>query len=160
MKKSLILVTALCPVLLISLQAYTQQVTSTAGGSGQSGGNTINWTLGETVTTTLTSVNTTITQGFHQPTLGVTSSNFSGNHSFTIDAYPNPMASYVVLELHQANFRDFQYQLYDMNGKLLEFKRIERETSILIMEDRTAGFYILKILHMDKEVKSFEIIKR
>jgi hypothetical protein len=51
------------------------------------------------------------------------------------------------------------YQLYDMSGKLLEYKMVKENETIIVMSQLVPATYFLKVIQNTKEVKSFKIIK-
>jgi hypothetical protein len=49
--------------------------------------------------------------------------------------------------------------LYDMNGKVLEQKKLKSDISAINMKKNPDGTYLLKIMQPDKEITTFEIVK-
>ena len=66
---------AIVTCLLLSAGSFSQtlspKVTPACGGYFTGGGNSLSWTMGETFTATLSSVNNKLTQGFQQPEISV-----------------------------------------------------------------------------------------
>lgn len=158
MKKIALLLTMSC-FLQCTINAQTKQVIASAGGTGSASSGSMDWTIGETNVSTLSTMNTILTQGFHQPILQVVPVGNAENPVLTIDIFPNPIDVYLVIKLHQTDFKEFLYQLYDITGKLLETKKFEAENSILPMEDRTEGTYLLKIMKGNREIGVYRIVK-
>jgi hypothetical protein len=145
--------------MVIHGQSQTQQVIATSSGNDQNSDLSIEWTLGEPVIATLSTGTIVLTQGFHQPDLEVTVIKSLDGLPYTVEAYPNPTDELLLIQLKNAEARDFQYLLYDMTGKVLEQKKLESDITAINMLNYPAGVYLLKVMQMDNEIKTFEIIK-
>ena len=55
--------------------------------------------------------------------------------------------------------KDLSYQLYDMNGKLLENKKVTGNETSIVMSNLVPATYFVKVTEGNKEVKTFKIIK-
>ena len=51
------------------------------------------------------------------------------------------------------------YQLYDMQGKLLQSEKITGNQTSIIMSNLVPANYFVKVIQGNKEVKTFKIIK-
>ena len=71
MRNILIFLTLMVAMLHSVAQTISPKVIPTCGGYFTGGGNSLSWTLGETFTATLSSVNNKLTQGFQQPEISV-----------------------------------------------------------------------------------------
>jgi hypothetical protein len=54
---------------------------------------------------------------------------------------------------------NFSYQLYDLNGKLLENKKLEKCETIISMDELARSVYFLKVIDNKTEVRTFKIVK-
>jgi hypothetical protein len=159
MKKTLLFLVFLLAGLLSHGQSNIQQVVAPAGGNGLNDDMQIGWTLGETVIATVTDDNINLTQGFQQPNLVVTALKKQDTLPFTVDAYPNPTGNMLMIQIENTETGDFQYVLYNMNGKVLERQKITATITTIGMNNHPAGMYLLKITQHDLEIMMFEIIK-
>jgi hypothetical protein len=159
MKKQFAFVASVVTCLAMYGQSQPQQVVAGSGGNGQSGDTFMEWTLGEPVIATLSSGNIMLTQGFQQSELTVTAIKTQDDLHFTVEAYPNPTGDLLMIQVDNTELGDFQYVLYDMNGKVLEKKALAGTVSAIGMTSHPPGIYLLKITQLDKEIKMFEIIK-
>lgn len=159
MKKLFVLISFVVTCFIVCGQSQTQQVIATSGGNEQNSDISIEWTLGEPVIATLSTGTAVLTQGFHQPDLEVTVIKSLDGLPYTVEAYPNPTDELLLIQLKNAEARDFQYLLYDMTGKVLEQKKLESDVTAINMQNHPAGIYVLKITQHDLEIKMFEIIK-
>jgi len=154
MKILLFLLVVYCPVLL------AQQVVATAGSSMINSSGSISYTIGEGVSRTISKGDNTLTQGFHQTTLSVSSINEIKDLDFAISVYPNPTSDFVNLLVGKENVLGFLYQLFDMNGKLLAQKELKSNETNVPFQHLSSGFYLLKVKDGSQELKSFKIIKQ
>ncbi|OFY60066.1 MAG: hypothetical protein A2Y87_09755 [Bacteroidetes bacterium RBG_13_46_8] len=159
MKKPALFILFLTAGLMSCGQPNPQQVVAAAGNSSENRETIIEWSLGETVIATLTNGSITLTQGFQQPGLSVTVIKSIDGLPFAIEVYPNPTDDLLLIKLDYDEARDFQYLMYDVNGKVLIQSKPESDISAIDMKNYTAGVYLLKVLQSHKEIMTFEIIK-
>jgi len=76
-----------------------------------------------------------------------------------LTVYPNPTADNLTLQIKDFNNVKLTYQLFDMNGKLLENKKIIGNETSIVMSNLVPANYFLKVTKGNKEVKTFKIIK-
>jgi hypothetical protein len=144
---------------LTTLQA--QETITSAGGNASGNGGSVSYTVGQLVYTTNTGSNGSVTQGVQQPfEISVISGIAEAKRiSLNCSAYPNPTKGFVNLIVENYQLENLSYQIYDINGKLLEIKKIDaRETSIPLL-NLVPSTYLLKVIQGSKEVKTFKIIK-
>jgi hypothetical protein len=55
---------------------------------------------------------------------------------------------------------NLSYQLYDMNGKLLQNRKVDGNETVITMGNLVPSTYFLKVTDNQKEVKTFKIIKQ
>jgi hypothetical protein len=158
MKKELIFISLYLIGQLIHGQNQ-EQVVSSSGGNGQNGDTSIEWTLGETMINSFSAGNILLTQGFHQPSLKVTAIKTLDGIPFTVETYPNPTNELLLIQLENAAMQNFHYELYDMNGKVLEQDELDSNITAINMVNYPVGVYLLKVMQLNKEIKTFEIVK-
>jgi hypothetical protein len=145
--------------LTIKSQNMQQQVISASGDAMRSAETIIEWTLGEPVIATHTEGSIMLTQGFHQPKLVVTVIKTLEGLPYAVEAYPNPTDDLLLIQLKKTEIKDFQFVLYNVNGKVLKQEPLASDVTGINMDSYPAGVYLLKIMRLDKEIKTFEIIK-
>lgn len=139
-----------------STAAYAQQleVIATTGNSGKNFNGSLEWTIGELTTETLTSQSNILTQGFHQTKLTITGIKEFTEQDLKIIAYPNPAGEIVWLSIAESyktmNDR-LQYLLYDQNGRLFETKIIESDITEILFSTLAPSTYFLKIIINDEK---------
>lgn len=144
---------------LVRLQA--QQNFVAAGGEANSTSGTISYSIGQIVYTTQTGNNGySLAQGVEQSApISVVSGLQDKNITLSIAAYPNPTVDYLTLQINKTK-ENLSFQLYDLQGKTIESKQINKQYSTIRMVDLPASIYFLKVIQGNKQVKIFKIIKK
>ncbi len=147
--------------LIFSLTGVKAQQAFTAAGGGASGsGGTAAYSLGQIVYTTNTGVAGSVAQGVQQPyeisiVLGVEDHQISLN----MKVYPNPTSDFLILNVGNFDLSTLNFEIYEVNGKLLERKKITSSTETISLENLPSSTYFLKVTSNNQEVKTFKIIK-
>ena len=144
---------------LTGLQAQTS-INATGGDASGSGGSA-SYSVGQVVYTTNTGTNGTVAQGVQQPyeISVVTGIEEAKGINLSVTAYPNPTTDYLTLSIAEFEISNLSYQLYDMNGKLLQNAKITGNQTSIVMSNLFPANYFLRVIHGNKEVKTFKIIK-
>ena len=155
MKKIIALIIFGCSI--ISIQA--QQTTVSAGGDASGIGGTFSYSIGQVVYTYNYGTDVIMAQGVQQPfeisILGL--DNYQIN--LVMQTYPNPTKDYLVLNVHALDLSNMIFQLYDVNGRLIETRTMFNPIETICMMNLPSSVYVLKVINNNKEVKSFKIIK-
>ncbi|MEO7976543.1 T9SS type A sorting domain-containing protein [Flavobacterium sp.] len=158
MNKKKLLIAA---TLLTLSQVNAQEAVATTGGDASGTNGNVSYTVGQVVYTTNTGTNGSMAQGVQQPyeiqtVLGL--DNF--NINLQMGVYPNPTSNWLVLEIKNSVIENVNYQLFDLNGRLILNEKINSETTTINLEQFPSAVYLLKVLENNKEVKTFKIIKK
>ena len=155
MKKIISLIIFGCTI--TSIQA--QQTTASAGGNASGIGGTFSYSIGQVVYTYIYGSDVIVAQGVQHPfeisTLGF--DNYQIN--LVMQTYPNPTKDYLLLNIHSIDLSNIIFQLYDLNGRLIETRTIFNPIETICMLNLPSSVYFLKVTNNNKEVKSFKIIK-
>ena len=145
---------------LASLQA--QETTTTSGGNSTGVGGTVSYTIGQVIYTTNIGSNGSVAQGVQQPyEISIVSGIEEGEGiNLNCSAYPNPTTDFLTLKVENYKGENLSYQLYDINGRLLENKKNEGNETRIVMNNLLPSIYFLKVIDNNKEVKTFKIIKK
>jgi hypothetical protein len=154
----------LCAVLLFGLglaELRAQESVNASGGNGSGTGGTISYSVGQMVYTTSGGTNGSSAQGSQQPfeISVVTAIEEAKGINLSILAYPNPNTGFLTLSVGNFIPSMLTYQLYDINGKLLEEKKLEGNQTSIAMSHFVPATYFVKVTDGTKEVKTFKIIK-
>jgi hypothetical protein len=144
-----------------TIVVHAQETIPATGGSATGTGGSVSYTVGQIFYSTYSWTNGTVTQGVQQPyeISVVTTIENSSTVNLEFIVYPNPTRGVVKLILVSFDNEELRFRLYDINGVLLQDKKIEgRETEIL-MDNLSSSIYFLKIINNNNELKVFKIIK-
>lgn len=141
--------------------AQAQQATTATGGNASGSGGDTSYSIGQVVYTTFTGSNGSVAQGVQQPyeisiVLGVEVPEIS----LAILAYPNPTIDYLTLNVGNNELSNLNFQLFDINGRLIQNRKISNAIETIGMENLAAAVYFLKVTRNNKEIKTFRIIKK
>ena len=142
--------------LFATLLAKAQDVISSQGDSYDDSTASIDFTIGEVVTFTGTSVGNNLTQGFHQTNWSFVNIE---DHipSYQAIIYPNPTEDF--LNIKASLYEDVSYVLYDEMGKLILQGRLLSEQTALEVSPLATGRYSLVLSNSKENLKTFNIIK-
>ena len=154
-------------VILLSLgltELQAQEALPVTGGNASGSGGMVSYSVGQVVYTTATGTTGSVKEGVQQPyeISTVTSLEEVKDISLRWSAFPNPATDFLILKIDASTTlynQSFNYQLFDINGKLLESKKIEGDETSIVMSKLNPATYFLKVSEGNKEVKSFKIIK-
>ena len=140
------------------LQAQTTTTTTGGNSSGSSG--SVSFSVGQIFYSTNTSSAGSISQGVQQPfDISIISGIENISISLTCNVYPNPTTDLIKLKVESDNHQEMIYQLFDLNGKRFDSKKIDNDETTISMEQYVASTYILKVMQNNREIKIFKIIK-
>jgi hypothetical protein len=149
---------------LTGLQA--QESVNTTGGEASGSGGSVSYTIGQVTYQTHTGTNGSVAEGVQQPyeISVITGIEEAKNINLSVIAYPNPTTDLLTLEVKDFNlspegFRDLHFQLYDMNGRLLQNQKISGSQTSIVMSNLVSATYFVKVIQDRREVKTFKIIK-
>ena len=141
--------------------AQAQESTNASGGDATGSGGTVAYSVGQVVYTNNTGTNGSVAQGVQQAfeISVVTGLEEAKGINFLVIAYPNPTTDYLTLRIDEFEISNLSYQLYDINGKLLQNEKITSDQTSIVMSNLVPSSYFVKVIQGNKEVKTFKIIK-
>jgi len=170
MKKYLFSLFVLC-MFVSGMPVRAQECIPAAGGNATGSGGTASYTAGQVVYTTNTGTTGSAAQGVQQPyeISVITGLEDALGIDLNCSAYPNPASDIITLKVEDYDIGDLSYQLYDINGIMLENKKIKGNEIIILMGDLSPSVYFLKVIHNQKEIhhvksnkvgaKQFNVVK-
>ena len=142
------------------LELHAQVSTTATGGNTSGSGGSVSYSVGQVVYTTNTGTGGSVAQGVQQPyEISIISGSKIVSISLTCNVYPNPTTDFILLNVESENSKDMSYQLFDLNGKRFDTKKLEGNQTTISMEQYVASTYFLKVIQNNQEVKTFKIIK-
>jgi len=139
-----------------------QNAIPATGGNAIGSGGTISYTVGQVVTNTLSGSNGTLLQGVQQPyeISVVTAIKNTEAINLKYFVYPNPTSGITKLVFESPDYANLRYQLLDINGKLLQDKKVDGQETEISLENLSSSAYFLKVYKNNIEIKVFKIIKK
>lgn len=139
-----------------------QNIIPATGGNTTSSGGSVSYTVGQIVYTSSSGTNGSVDPGVQQPyeISVITGINDPIGINLICTAYPNPVNDFLTLEVKNIQNKNLSYLLYDMNGRVLDSKRMTDIRTIIPMANFHPATYFLKIFNNHTEVKIFKIIKK
>lgn len=139
-----------------------QSAIPAAGGNSSGTGGTVSYTVGQITYQTISGSTGTVAPGVQQPFEISIVTALEKTEGITLDykVYPNPAADILTLIIRPFGEENVRFRLYDLNGVLLQDKKIESEVTEISMQNLSASVYLMKIIVDHQEVKTFKIIKK
>jgi hypothetical protein len=144
---------------LTGLQAQTS--VNAAGGNASGSGGSASYSVGQVLYTTNTGTTGSVAQGVQQPyeISVVTGLEQAKGINLSVMAYPNPTTNYLQLKVESEKLKDMSFQLYDMNGKLLQTNKLTGIETQIDMSNYVPTTYFVRVIAESKSIKEFKIIK-
>jgi hypothetical protein len=138
-----------------------QEAMPATGGNASGSGGSASYSVGQVVYTTNSGTNGSVAQGVQQPfeisvVIGLEEAK---GISLQCLAYPNPTTDFITLKIENYDNTNLAYQLFDIQGKLIETRKIEGDQTKIVMSNLVPTIYFVKVTQGSKEVKTFKIIK-
>ena len=133
-------------------QTISPSTISSYGGSVSSSSITIDYSFGETINTSVSNSTNTISQGFLQPELAITTGIIAIKENQEVTVYPNPSIDFIKIESTDA----VNWVLIDSQSKIIK-SGSEQEINT---SHFSAGVYFLSISSSKNQyIKTIKIIK-
>lgn len=139
---------------------FAQSNTVSTGGDATGSSGAVSYSIGQIDYTTKTAASGTVTEGVQQPyEISIITGADNKFIQLEITAYPNPVIDVLILTINTKDLSNTFYYLYDLNGKLLQNKKVSGTTTEISFKDLPQGVYFLKVYTNNNELKTFKIIK-
>ena len=158
-KKLKLSVALLLGIGLLGLQA--QETIPATGGNASGSGGTASYSVGQVAHQTHRGTNGSVAEGVQQPyeISMITTTDETEGINLSISAYPNPTKDYLTLEVKDFELSNLNFQLYDIQGKLLQNEKLTGTETKIDMSGLAPATYFVIVIKDNKGVKTFEIIK-
>jgi hypothetical protein len=158
-KSKIICIMFLCYLCIVSLKG--QEAIPSTGGNATGSGGSVSYTAGQITYNTISGTNGTVAQGVQQPyeISIVTAIENAMEIAPECTIYPNPTRGIIKLIVESFDNENLRFRLYDINGVLLRYKKVESRETEIEMANLSSSVYFLKLLINNKEVKVFKIVK-
>tara|TARA_B100000809_G_scaffold266457_1_gene329268 strand:- start:2960 stop:3436 length:477 start_codon:yes stop_codon:yes gene_type:complete len=137
---------------------HAQESPTVTGGEATGTSGTASYSVGQVVYTTATGTNGSVAQGVQQSfEISVTTGINETSINLKMSVYPNPTTNYLTLKVDLT--KNLSYHLFDMQGKVIENKKVTASNTSIKMEGLPKATYFLKVIEENQAVKTFKIIK-
>ncbi|MCK9450994.1 MAG: T9SS type A sorting domain-containing protein [Bacteroidales bacterium] len=154
----------MCAILLLGLGLtglQAQANINATGGNATGNGGSTSYSVGQVVYTTNTGTSGSVAQGVQQAfEISVVGIEEANGIQLSVTAYPNPSTDYLTLEVKDFEPTTLSFQLYDMQGKLLQSQLLTDSQTRLAMHNLEPAVYFIKVIERNKVVKTFKVVKR
>lgn len=142
------------------LALTAQEAIMTTGGNAAGSGGSASYSIGQGLYTTEIGAVGSIAQGVQQAfEISTFTSVDETTAGMVISVFPNPASDYLILEVADFENKQLQYQLLDINGRILENQIVTARQMSVTTTLLIPGTYFLKIMANKTEIKTFKIVK-
>lgn len=143
---------------------HAQENSNAAGGDATGAGGSASYTIGQVAYATHSGNNGSVTQGVQQTYIISSETGIDGLVfiKLSIAVYPNPASDYLQLQVDASalhSIKEMQYQLFNMQGKLLESRQLVSNKTQINMNSYKSATYFVRVISKNKIIKKFQIIK-
>lgn len=127
-------------------QSISPQVFGSAGNYYAVGASSLSFTIGESLTTTLTNSNNKITQGFQQPSYMATGITEVAKPTYDLSIFPNPVSNVISIINNGNAFQANAYiLLIDVLGRKLIEQQLNSKQTLIDIQQLAAGTYFIVV---------------
>lgn len=150
----------ICILLLLVVFSQAQNSTKASGGEALCSTGTVSYSIGQLAKQTYTGTNASVAEGVQQPyeISVIIKIEEAKGINLTVSAYPNPTNDYFTLKVKEFDFSNLSFQLYDMNGKILQSEKINGTKTQINMRNYVPSSYFVKVTNRKQSIKEFKII--
>jgi hypothetical protein len=144
------------------LTIHAQNTIPVTGGNASGSGGTVSYSIGQITYQTFEGTNGSVAQGVQQPYEISVVTSIGNTDGIVLDykVYPNPAHGLIKLTVKPFDDGNFKFLLIDLNGILLQDKKVVSEETEISLESLYPAIYFLKLLKDNKEIKVFKIVKK
>ena len=159
-KKQIILIFFIIICNSIYGQTKLTEIISTTGFYFEDNTNSLSFTIGEPIITTLTANDLILTQGFQQSKYEITPVIDILGNDISIKVYPNPASQFIIVDMGENFSEQYFLDIVNTKGERLLIKPIVNKETIINLSKYSISEMILRIVNSKKIlVKSFKILK-
>ena len=148
-------------VLICSVGLHAQETVPAAGGDATGAGGSSSYTVGQVVYTTNTGTNGSVAQGVQQPyEISIVTGVDETTINLELSVFPNPTTNDLQLKVESGKLENLNFQLIDLQGEIIENKKVTASNTTIKMEVLPKAIYFLKVTRNNQAVKTFKVIKQ
>jgi len=137
---------------------HTQNSVNATGGNIRSSSGSLNYSIGQVFYGIESESTPWIVQGIQQPI--TTDSLATFTHEFIeVQTYPNPVTSYLIIDLTNFEGEPSSYELFNTGGSILKTQEIMTKATKIPMDFLSAGIYLIRVYSLSGVSKTIKLIK-
>jgi hypothetical protein len=138
-------------------QSIDPSVIATAGNYAENGNIAVSYTIGQTVTATLTNGGT-ITQGFQQDSYTIVEIPEQSSQEFSVNIYPVPATNEITVEFNSDFQGNAKIAIIDEQGRFILEKNVNTTVNKINLNGLSESYYFLKVSY-NENFKTYKIQK-
>lgn len=143
------------------LGLHAQESINTAGGESIGSGGSVSYSVGQLLYSTNYESIGSEAQGVQQAyEISMLEIKEVDDLNSSVFIYPNPTEDYLILDLKGFETSALNYQLLDMNGRLLQSKELADNQAKINMKGLPSATYLVKVSDGNKNIRTFRVIKK
>ncbi len=144
-----------------SSTTFAQSSVASGGGNHTSGGITVSYTIGQVFNSTNENNNIKISEGVQQPYEIQIANEIKDAEGIKLimNVFPNPTKNDLTLIIENYSLNKLSFYVIDIMGKQLFTEQIINKSTQIKISNYPVSTYFLKIYDLNKEIKTFKIIK-
>lgn len=158
---------AICLLVPALSGVQAQESFNAAGGNASGGGGSVSYSVGQVTYLTHGGTNGTIAEGVQRAyeIAAVTGIEEPRDLNLSFSIFPNPTTHDLklnIIESFNANqdLSLMSYMILDMNGRVMKKGELTGYQTRIITSNLIPATYFVKVIHENKVIKSFKIIKK
>ena len=151
-------ITTYCFWILLSITSYGQAGVLSSGGEGLGTGGTISFSVGQVFVGDFNGDYGNVAEGMQQ-TFVLTLLGGIETNPFELATFPNPTTDVITLKAQQYHGEKLQYQLYDLEGRLIDQQDIVSGETQIDLSQQPSNIYLLRVSDDRSMTTTFKIVK-
>ena len=152
---------SVCFIFLWISYGQAQESFNPSGGYAKGSGGNMAYSIGQVVYTTNGSNSGTKSQGVQQAYEILTLNTKEMTSDISLLVYPNPTTNHLTLQLGSEITEDLSYQLFDLQGRLLQKGEVNTRKTQIYTSGLSSGVYLINVINQNsKNIQTFKIIKK
>ena len=158
--KRTILVYVFIAAMIGNLPLMAQESINASGSDANGSGGNVAYSIGQLVYTAHNGNNGSTEQGVQHAFEIFTIGNHPRKANTLISVYPNPVNEYLTLQVSDPEKKDWYYQMYDTQGKLIYYSAIHASQTQIDTKNLPAANYFIQVVNQsNQEIEKFKINK-
>ena len=148
-------------LLFTMVSSFAQEAILPAGGDGSGSGGSVAFSVGQILYISSGGVSDELIHGVQQPyEISIIIGLEFKEIGLTLSTYPNPVTDLLILKVESLKWKDLNFQMYNIEGKILLSDKLLNAETTIDMSTLAPGMYLLKVCMEKDPVKTFKIIKK